>query len=69
MTPPVAYAFCCARANPTRNNAIMCLRNLVEDQKVPLSRALGAILAAFPLGLAEIAEISAEAQKRYAETV
>lgn len=67
--PHQAYAFKCARADASRNNAIMCLRNLVEDQKVPLSKALGAINAAFPLGLAEIAEISAEAQKRYREAV
>lgn len=67
--PHQAYAFRCAHADPSRANAIMCLRNLVEGQNVPLSKALGAIMAAFPLGLREIADISAEAQKRYAEAV
>lgn len=65
MSPPVAYAFKCARANPTLPNAILCLKNLVEDQGVPLSRALSAINATFPLGLAEIADMAAEAGRRY----
>lgn len=68
MEPPVAYAFQCARANPGLANAVLCLRNLI-DRGVPLSRALGAVIATFPLGLREIADISAEAQRRYGGVV
>lgn len=69
LSPPVAYAVQCARANPGMANAVLCLRNLIEDRGVPLSRALGAIMQAFPLGVNEIARMSAEAQRRYAEAV
>lgn len=67
--PPAAYASKCARANPTLANAVLCLRNMVEDQGVPLSRALGAIMAAFPIGLNDIARLSQEAERRYGEAV
>lgn len=67
--PHHAYAFKCARADASLANAVLCLRNMVEDQHVPLSKALGAIVAAFPLGLRQIADMSAEAQRRYKETM
>lgn len=67
--PHTAYAFKCARADASRGNAILCLRVMVEDQGVPLSKALGAIMGAFPLGLREIADITDEAQRRYKEAL
>lgn len=63
---PMAYAMTCARANPSKVNAILCLRNLVADG-VAVDAALSAVFGAFPLGLNEIHDISAEARRRFGE--
>jgi hypothetical protein len=63
---PITYARGCARANPGKTNAIMCLRNLVEGDGVSVDAALSAVLAAFPLGLSEIDDITTKARARYA---
>lgn len=66
MLDPQMYALGCARANPGKANAVMCLRNIVEAGGWPYKVAVAAIAAAFPLGLSEFGDIATEAQKRYA---
>lgn len=59
------YARECARANPDKVNAILCLRNLIEDRGLSINAAMAAIIATFPLGLVEFEEIREGAACKY----
>lgn len=49
-------------------NAVMSLRHQVEFDDVPWKDALESVLDDFTLGLAQIADISTKAEKRYGQT-
>lgn len=66
---PLEFAQRCAAADPSRENAILCLKNLVEDHRETALRAVDLICATFPLGVSDIAKIDAEARRRYPEGV
>lgn len=65
MTDPTRYAMQCARADGGKVNAILCLRNLIADG-LGVEAALTNVIAAFPLGLNDIHEITTEARRRFA---
>ena len=69
MSDPLDYAVRCARANPSKANAVMCLRNLVEGDHWPHKVALGFVMQAFPIGLNDIADIATQANARYGKGV
>lgn len=69
MTPSQAYEYArgCALARPTVNNAILCLRNLIEEYKLDRETAIRETMNAFPLGMIEQGDIAEEARRRYPE--
>ena len=53
---------------PTERQAILCLRELVEDHQTPVEKAILAIYAAFPLGINALGDIADRARQKYGVT-
>lgn len=53
------------KAVPMATSAVWCVRDLIEEQAASVDEALSAVIACFPIGLADIERISTEARKRY----
>ena len=60
-----AYALKCATADPSKTNAILCLRNLVEGDGMAWDKAMVPLMCAFPLGVTEIARIAETAAQKW----